>query len=58
MTTSDLDTKVIAYCEDCSIQIKTTFRKLKNKWNICKRCSTPMKVKVDENAVPSVHTTD
>jgi len=58
MNKISLDTKAIASCENCNVRIETTFRKLKNKWNICKRCSTPMKVKVDENAVPSVHTTD
>jgi len=58
MNKISLDTKAIASCENCNVHIETTFRKLKNKWNICKRCSTPMKVKVDENAVPSVHTTD
>ena len=31
---------------------------LKNKWNICMKCNTPMKVKVIKDAVPSVHATD
>jgi peptide subunit release factor 1 (eRF1) len=53
-----LDSKAIAYCENCNVRIKTTMRKLKNKWNICMKCNTPMKVKVIKDAVPSVHATD
>lgn len=58
MSKINLDTKAIAYCEDCNVRIETTFRKLKNKWNICTKCSTPMKVRVKEDAVPVIHTTD
>lgn len=59
MSKVNLDTKAIAYCDGCGVYIETTFRKLKNKWNICMKCNTPMKVKVkEEDAVPSVHTTD
>ena len=52
------DSKAIAYCENCNVRIETTMRKLKNKWNICMKCNTPMKVKVIKDAVPSVHATD
>ena len=55
MNKINLDTKAIASCEDCNVLIETTFRKLKNKWNICVRCGTPMKVKVKENAAPVIH---
>jgi len=55
---TNLDTKAIAYCEHCSIEIETTFRKLKNKWKICSKCQIPMKVKVKKDAISSVHSTD
>ena len=54
----DLDTEAIAYCDECKKEVETTFRKLKNKWIICKKCELPMKGKVKKDAVSSVHTTD
>tara|TARA_R110000751_G_scaffold220032_2_gene322687 strand:+ start:1535 stop:1687 length:153 start_codon:yes stop_codon:yes gene_type:complete len=39
-----LDNIIMAVC-DCGAEKEVTYRNLKNKWPLCKRCNQPMRIK-------------
>ena len=51
-----LNNTVLAVCDDCGTSRLVTFRAIKNKFPICKRCKQPMRIKRD--TIPTVPTTD
>jgi hypothetical protein len=53
-----LDQKIKAVCDTCGDERTLTFRTLKNKWAMCKKCRPSKPMRIKSNADTFISTPD